>query len=181
VEEYPRLQRLQRMLDVLHRILTEAEQAGTPEVHVMLSRGAGDTGVELSYFRRGELNSRRINLAGELDLSGAETVSLFRWAEEAGYIRPNYGGRLGRSAPTPMGSLEYLQPKGYELIGELPDPQERLALILEAAIRAVQKDESLSEGEKKKRIDWFEEAKIAIRTMGLEAAKAVLRGEIPPM
>jgi hypothetical protein len=29
VEEYPRLQRLQRMLDVLHRILTEAEQAGT--------------------------------------------------------------------------------------------------------------------------------------------------------
>ena len=102
----------------------------------------------MSYFRRHELNARRINLAGELDLSGAETVGLFRWAEAAGYIHPTYGGSMERSAPVTMGSLEYLQLKGYELIGELPDPQERLALILEAAIRAVQQDESVSKDEK---------------------------------
>jgi hypothetical protein len=74
-----------------------------------------------------------------------------------------------------------LTEKGLLAIGEMPDPQERLALILEAAIQAVEKDDSLDKDEKKKRIDWFEEAKIAVRTLGIEGAKAVLRGDIPPM
>ena len=65
--------------------------------------------------------------------------------------------------------------------GDMLLAQERLALILEAAIRAVQKDDSLDKDEKKKRIDWFEEAKIVVRTFGIEGAKAVLRGDIPPM
>jgi hypothetical protein len=66
-------------------------------------------------------------------------------------------------------------------IGEMPDPQERLALIMDAAIRAVDRDERLDKDEKKKRIDWFEELKIVVRTFGIEGAKAVLRGELPPI
>jgi hypothetical protein len=73
-----------------------------------------------------------------------------------------------------------LETEGYELIGEPPDPQERLALILEAAIRTV-KDNSLDEAAKKRRVDWFEELKIVVGTFGIEGARAVLRGGIPPM
>ena len=56
-----------------------------------------------------------------------------------------------------------------------------MALILEAAIRAVQRDNSLDEAAKKRRVDWFEELKIVVRTFGIEGAKAVLRGDTPPM
>jgi hypothetical protein len=166
------------MLSVLDRTITEAERSGDPEVRIFIARGAGEAQIQLSYFRPGELNDRRINLAGELDLSGGEAVGLFNWAESEGYIRPNYG-RIGRGGEVSIAVLDHLESKGYELIGELPNPQERLAIILEAAIRAVQKDNSLKEDEKKKRIDWFEEAKIAVRTLGIEGAKAVLRGDIP--
>jgi hypothetical protein len=180
VDQYPRLQKVQRMLSVLDRTITEAERSGDPEVRIWIVRGAGEAEVQVSYFRQGELNDRRINLAGELDLSGGETVGLFRWAESEGYIRPNYGS-MGQGGEVSIGVLDHLESKGYELIGELPDPQERLALILEAAIRTVQKDDSLDKDEKKRRIDWFEEAKIVVRTFGIEGAKAVLRGDIPPM
>jgi hypothetical protein len=74
-----------------------------------------------------------------------------------------------------------LTERGLLTIGEMPDPQERLALIMDAAIRAVDRDERLDKDEKKKRIDWFEELKIVVRTFGIEGAKAVLRGELPPI
>ena len=73
-----------------------------------------------------------------------------------------------------------LTEKGLVAIGEMPDPQERLALILDAAIRAVQRDASLAPEEKKRRIDWFEEAKFVVRTFGVEVAKAVWKGDLPP-
>ncbi len=50
---------------------------------------------------------------------------------------------------------------------------------LEEAIRAVQRDNSLDEAAKKRRVDWFEELKIVVRTFGIEGAKAVPRGDIP--
>jgi hypothetical protein len=34
---------------------------------------------------------------------------------------------------------------------------------------------------KKRRVDWFEELKIGLRTFGIEGAKAVLRGDILSM
>jgi hypothetical protein len=180
VERYPRLQKVQRMLVVLDQALRQAEQGGSPGITAMIVREGPDVGVHLLVWLDTEATERRINLAKELGLSGGETVGLFRWAEAAGFIRPNYGdGGPNVNIPTP--SLEYLQPEGYELIGELPDPQERLALILEAAIRAVQRDDSLDEAAKKRRVDWFEELKIVVRTFGIEGAKAVLRGDIPPM
>ncbi len=54
MERYPRLQKLQRMLDVLDRTITEAERhQGDPEVRIWIARGAGEAQVELSYFREG--------------------------------------------------------------------------------------------------------------------------------
>jgi hypothetical protein len=58
----------------------------------------------------------------------------------------------------------------------LPGP-----LLLDATIQAVQRDTSLGPVEKKQLIDWSEEAKFVVRTLGVEAAKAVWRGDLPPM
>ena len=180
MEQYPRLQKVQRLLDVLDRTITEAERQGDPQVLIMLARGAGEAQLKLTYYGQGGREAHDVDLAGELGLSVGETVGLFRWAESEGYIRPNYGSG-GREADIAIASLEHLESKGYELIGELPDPQERLALVLEAAIRAVRSDQSLTPEERQRRIDWFEEAKFVVRTFGVEVAKAVLRGDLPPM
>ncbi len=181
MERYPRLQKLQRMLDVLDKTITEAERRqGTPEVMVRITRGGDRAGVHLSYHDRETFETQDIDLGEELGFGSGETLGLFRWAETEGYIRPHYGS-LGRDIQTPMGSLEHLEAEGYELIGELPNPQERLALVLESAIRAVRSDQSLTPEERQRRIDWFEEAKFVVRTFGVEAAKAILRGDIPPL
>jgi hypothetical protein len=191
VEGYPRLQNLQRMLILIDRIIKEAAREElNPEVEVHINRSGRDAGVTIFYmvgdpqtedFFTGADRPVGHHLARELGLGGGETVGLFRWAESEGYIRPNYGA-LGRDyGDWKRGTLEHLQSKGYELIGELPDPQEHLARILDAAIQVVQRDASLDPQEKKRRIDWFEEAKFVVRTFGVEVAKSVLRGEIPPM
>src|SRR5215210_6239212 len=133
------------MLDVLDRTIREAERRqGDPEVRIWITRGGiGEAKLELFYTPPGELSTRRINLAGEVDLSGGETLGLWRWAIAEGYIRPSSGGGWA-GGQVELSSLDHLESKGYELIGELPDPQERLVLILEAAIRAVQRDDSLT-------------------------------------
>lgn len=174
MEEYPRLQKAQRMLESLNRALTDAEQEGMSGVMVTVVRGHPFPKVILN------VGGRQTDLADNLGLSGAETVGLFGWLESAGYIKPHFGDRA-RNAPWLMGSLEYLEREGYELIGELPNPQDRLAFVLEAAIRATRKDASLGEDEKKRRIDWFEEAKIAVRTLTIEVAKGVWKGDLPTM
>ena len=173
MEDYPRLHKAQRMLDLLEQKLKEAERQGDPSLRVLVVKGGPEVSVHL-------LGVPTVVLAKELGYGGAETVRLFRWLEEEDYIRPNYG-RTGRNTETPTAVLENLTSKGYVEIGEVPDPQERLALILEAATRAVERDEGLNEQEKKRRIDWFEEAKFVVRTFGVEVAKAVWRGNLPPM
>jgi hypothetical protein len=182
VERYPRLQKVQRMLGVLDQVLKQAERGTNPGVTILLVQGGDQAGVYLRVAGATWV-TQDISLAEELGLSGGETVGLFRWAESEGYIRPTYGGSTSISpgAEVPTAGLYHLETKGYELIGELPDPQERLALVLDAAIQAVQRDQSLKPEERQRRIDWFEEAKFVVRTFGVEVAKAVWRGDLPPM
>jgi|SRR5215210_175974 len=178
-QQYPRLQKVRRMLDVLNSAITEAAWQGDPQLQFVIARGGGEPQVQMRYADQRGLETQ-VNLAEELGLSGGETVHLFGWAEAEGYIRPNYGpGGRGSETPTPY--LDHLESKGYEMIGELPNPQERLELIMDAAIRAVQRDQSITPEERRRRIDWFEEAKIVVRTFGVEVAKAVWRGDLPPM
>jgi hypothetical protein len=183
VEQYPRLQNVQRMLGLIHQAITQAERGSNPGVTVLVAPGGDQAGVYLRVVGSPDVGMQQTSLAEELSLSGGETVGLFKWAESEGYIRPSYGGsaQISPGTEVPAAGLDHLETKGYELIGELPDPQERLALILEAAIRAVQSDDSLSQAEKKRKINWFEEAKFAVRTFGVEVAKAVWRGDLPPM
>jgi hypothetical protein len=174
MEQYPRVQKAQRMLEVINRIITEAEREGAPGVQVLTVFEGPEVGVHLRY------GSHTVDLAGELELGGGEVVGLFGWAESAGYVRPHYDTG-GRHSEVPMGLLYHLEDAGYEQIGELPNPQERLVLILEAAIRTTRKDRRLDDTEKRRRIDLLEEGKFVLRTLGVEVAKAVWRGDISPM
>ena len=178
-EEYPRLQKVQRMLEVIDRALKEAENQGDPEVRVRLVRGGGAAKVELTYRDWEARTSRNIDLVEELGLGIGETIGLFRWAESEGYIRPRYGSS-GRGGQAAIGVLDHLESKGYELIGELPDPQKHLSLILDAAMAAAVQAADRPE-EKKKWQGLREDFRFVLRTLGVEGAKAVLRGDIPPL
>jgi hypothetical protein len=48
-----------------------------PRLLKPIARGAGEARVELSYADEETYTTHRINLAGELGLSGGETVNLF--------------------------------------------------------------------------------------------------------
>ena len=173
----PRLQNVQWMLGVLEQALKQAERGSNPGVTILLVRGGDQAGVYLRVVGADSV-MQQISLAEELGLSGGETVGLFRWAESEGYVRSDYGGstQISPGSEVPTAGLDHLETKGYELIGELPDPQERLALILEAAIRAVQRDSSLDEAAKKRRVDWFEELKIVVRASSRRANCGVSSG-----
>jgi hypothetical protein len=74
-----------------------------------------------------------------------------------------------------------LTEKGLLTIGEMPDPQERIILGVEAAMRSIQRDPTMDAAEKQQKIDWLEEFKHVVRSLTVETAKAVLRGNLPPM
>jgi hypothetical protein len=183
LDEYPRLQNLQRMLGVIHGAITQAERGSNPGVTILVNPGGNQAGVYLRVVGAADMGMQETSLAEVLGLSGGETVSLFKWAESEGYVCPNYGGSVPISSGTEAqaAGLDHLETRGYELIGELPDPQERIVIILEGAIRAVQRDDRLDDAEKKKRVDLLEEAKWVVRTFAIEVAKAVWRGDLPPI
>ena len=124
MERYPRLQKVQRMLVVLEQALKQAERGSNPGVTILLVRGGDQAGVYLRVVSAGSV-MQETSLAEELGLSGGEAVGLFRWAESEGYVRPNYGvsAQISPSAEVPTAGLDHLETKGYELIGDLPDPQ----------------------------------------------------------
>jgi hypothetical protein len=104
-QQYPRLQKVQRMLDVLDRTITSAEQQGDPQVLIITGRGTGEAQVRLRYHSQGGRGVQHVDLAEELGLSGGETVGLLSWAESEGYIRPNYGSS-GRGGEVAIGVLK---------------------------------------------------------------------------
>jgi hypothetical protein len=167
------------MLNVLHRTITEAAQHGDPEVRVWIARGADEPRVELRYHRPHELNVRRINLAGELDLTGGETVSLFLWAESEGYFRPRYGG-AGQGGNVEIAVLNHLETPGYVLIGELPDPGELLVQRLEAMQAAIDIRQDLRPEQKERARRALEEFKHFLRGLppgvAVEVGSAFFRG-----
>jgi hypothetical protein len=72
--------------------------------------------------------------------------------------------------------LYYLTDKGLREIGELPDPQAQLIQGFEAAIEAIKYDRSLTDREKRQKINWLQEGTVIARTLSMEAIKAILAG-----
>lgn len=109
--------------------------------------------------------------------------ALYRFVRlvDEGFINAKLDTTIKGGPPFSSAQVRGLTNKGLIEIGEVPDPQERLILGLDAAMRSIQRDPTLTDEEKKRRIDWFEEAKFMVRTLGVETVKAIWRGDTPVM
>lgn len=125
-----------------------------------------------------------IALGDELGISEGAAVAMFcRLGDEGYFVATGLNKPFNHGFdryPFMWANVDRLTTKGLLEIGELPDVRERLIRGLDAAIRAVEREE-IPEPEKKKRIDWLEEGKIMVRTLAVEGVKAIYRGDIPPM
>jgi hypothetical protein len=162
MSDYPAFNNQQAMLGAINRRLKESQEGG--ELALVL------------WF------DDVLGLADELGMPQAEGAAIAQRLYHEGFLEGNLGKgytvTLGVRVSFSMLKVEYLTSKGMQEIGEFPDPQQRLVLGFDAAIRTVQQDDSMPEAEKKRKIDWFEEAKIVVRTMAIETAKAVFRGDV---
>jgi len=160
---YPAFDNQRAMLDAINRRLKE-------------SQGRGELALDLWFHDV-------LNTADELSIPQAEGAAIVQrlYREEflEGKLGQGYKQGSGASVPFSRLKVEYLTSKGMQEIGEFPDPQQRLILGFDAALRTIRQDNSISEEEKKRKIDWFEEAKFVARTLTIDAAKAVFRGDVP--
>ncbi len=170
--KYPELDKQRRMLEILHRLLSEERERGNISLRLVLNPWGG-----LSVWGSDD----GTNVAEDLGISGAEAVGLFRRLDADGFIHANYGGKGYSREMLTLVFVDSLTEKGLREIEELPDPEERLVLGLEAAIRAIREDESLPGPERSRRIDVLEEAKQIGRPLAVNIIKAMFRGEIPFM
>ena len=169
-EKYPQLASDQKMLEFLYRKMQEVYDRD--EEVLQLSYRSGQGGP--AYLR---LYWEGVDVGEKIGVRSAEAISMFKRLAQAGYIITDVRPLESFGTPGVWG----LTNDGLAQIGRLPDPQERLVLGLDAAIRSVQRDSTLGDEDKKRRIDWFEEAKIMVRTLGVETVKAVWRGDLPVM
>ncbi len=158
------------MLARLKQEVDAACERGEPEVRLQIIRVTEAAGISL----RGTTT----RLEKDLNISGAEVVSLFNRLCREEYVLADFAKSGGVEQTVVLHSLST---KGLIEIGDLPDPQQRFLMGLEAAIRMIRDDQSLAPEEKKRKIDWLEEGKFIIRTSGVEVAKALWRGDLPLM
>lgn len=92
---------------------------------------------------------------------------------------PPIGGSKTSSAPFDYAFVRGLHANGLRAIGELPNPQESFVAGIEAVIRAIKEDESISEPEKARKIDALEETKQIGRPLVTQFIWAMLKGDIP--
>lgn len=167
--KYPELAKTHRLLEFLNRELGEAQKQGESVLMVEFI----DSGPAVGLY----VGLANDNVAELLGMSGGEAVGLLRRLSADGYVRVDFG----RHSSFGRARVESLTDKGLREIGELPDPQERFLLGLEAAIRAIREDESIPGPERSRRIDVLEEAKQIGRPLAVDIIKAMFRGEIPFM
>jgi hypothetical protein len=126
-EEYRQLTDGQKMLRYFYEELEAAFERGEPDLGLQISRFAGEAAVYIRPVTTGGLR----NVAEELGLdSGARAVSLIRRLDDGGYLRLNYGSS-NPNADILTPTMEYIPDRGLFEIGELPDPDERLAAAIQ--------------------------------------------------
>jgi hypothetical protein len=86
-------------------------------------------------------------------LNGAQAMTLFQQLVEEGYIATNWLDTNIDELPRLHVGLRYLTTQGLREIGELPDPNQRLLVALDATHRAIEQDPSIPEEDKRDMLD----------------------------
>jgi hypothetical protein len=108
-------------------------------------------------------------------LNGAQAVNLFKQLYEEGYIYLNFLDTNIDRYPWFRTAPQSLSTRGLLEIGELPDPDERLAAALAATRRAIEQEPSIPEEEKRDMLDTLEKmASLANNVRGV--AQAIIQG-----
>lgn len=112
-------------------------------------------------------------------MSKTEAVYGVKQLVDEGYVTLVHMSKEITPAPWLLIVPQSLTDKGLIALGEMPDPQERFIVGLEAAIRAIREDGQMEEPEKKRRIDVLEEAKQIGRPLAVDIIKGILKGDFP--
>jgi hypothetical protein len=138
------------------------------------------------YLSNPEKTHGQQDIAGALGLRPAEFAIRLARLEHSGYVRlvwPTYEDHRHRRRPyppetAPVVQVTFVTEAGLVVIGELPDPQAQLISGFEAAIEAIKYDRSLTDREKRQKINWLQEGTVIARTLSMDAIKAILAGAI---
>lgn len=104
-EGYPQLTDGQKLIRFFYEELEAAYEQDEPELLLMIVRGGNQVGVHI-------VRPAQRNVAEELQLNGARTVSLVRRLDEEGYLRLHYGGS-GPHVELPTATIEYIPERGF--------------------------------------------------------------------
>jgi hypothetical protein len=141
VGEYPELENAQRMIRFFYEQLKEAnEQHNSYELQLQISNYPGELSFVISHVSDLQAETSALDVAAALEMNVGACLSLFSRLVDDDYLRISGGpGVLRGNLPTPV--MSYIPIKGLAEIGELPNPNERLAAALEALARTAEADD----------------------------------------
>ncbi len=124
-----------------------------------------------------EINVREVQRWGEQQegLNGSQAVNLFEQLVDEGYLSVGWLDKQIDGYPWFRAAPRSLSTKGLIEIGELPDPDARLAAALQATRRAIEQESSIPEEEKRDMLDTLEKmTSLANNVRGV--AHAIIQG-----
>lgn len=170
VEPFSERQDRQKLLESIHETIEESEDAG-----------------KIGPVR---INIESIMVWGEDEgIGGSKAIRIFQQLHKEGYFDGNLGkplysvtmrGKVYSSVPFYDALVSHVTDKGLREIGRLPDPREEYLLGLNAAILSLRQDATLSEEEKRQKINWLQQMVDVGKQLTVEGIKSIWRGDIPP-
>ena len=112
--------------------------------------------LRLAFYNRGPESRLLVyrtdqDVAGGLELSGAEAISMLNELGDDGYLRLDYG-KLGPNVGVGIVTVRFLE-KGRAAIKQLPDPNKELLEVLDALVAAIEGLEDVDPADKEQAID----------------------------
>lgn len=132
MSEYPQQEKANRLLELMNKELKKAHERGSSEVQFSFSTGDAFGDQNGGLFFEG---ARREGIGDKLGISNAEALSLFRRLGDEGYLSIDFGKE--KNKPFGLVKLLDLGSRGYEQIGEHPNPRDELLRRLDAIEEAI--------------------------------------------
>lgn len=178
--EYEQLTKRLRLLEFLHRALGEAQRRGEPGLMLEFYNPPPRDDLLESYNTlpydnppRLTIFGTRVDVARELDLSGADAIGLLKDLETDGCIYLDYGS--GGPYIDAGEVIVNFTEKGHAAIEVLSSPNDALLAKLDAIAQAIGELEGVGFDEKKPAIEAVEGLKRFVRALPPESTTELLR------